>query len=68
MKFWKIIGWVTLSLAIILILVMGVVTAAMVFGVTANLDGIRSEVDAAATKILGREVAIEGSIELVISF
>jgi hypothetical protein len=48
--------------------VMGVVTAAMVFGVTANLDGIRSEVDAAATKILGREVAIEGSIELVISF
>jgi uncharacterized protein involved in outer membrane biogenesis len=52
----------------ILIVVIGVVTAAMVFGVTVNLDGIRSEVDAAATKILGREVAIEGSIELVISF
>jgi hypothetical protein len=68
MRFWKIIGWVTLCLAIILMAVMGVVTAAMVFGVTANLDGIRSEVDAAATKILGREVAIEGSIELVISF
>jgi hypothetical protein len=48
--------------------VMGVVTAAMVFGMTVNLDGIRSKVDAAATKILGREVAIEGSIELVISF
>ena len=68
MRIWKIIGWVTLSLGILLIVFIGAVTAAMIFGVTVNLDGMRSRVDAAATKTIGREVAIEGSVELVISF
>jgi uncharacterized protein involved in outer membrane biogenesis len=68
MKFWKIVGWTTLSLGTILIVFVGAITAAMIFGVTVNLDGLRNQVDAAATKALGRNIVIEGSVELVISF
>ena len=67
MRFWKISGWVTLSLGILLVVLLGAVATVMIFGVTVNLDGMRYRVDVAITEALSREVAIEGSVELVIS-
>ncbi len=68
MKIRKIIGWAALSSGILVILVIAFVAVAMKLGVTINLDRIRSQVDAAATKALGRDITLEGSIEMVVSF
>jgi uncharacterized protein involved in outer membrane biogenesis len=68
MKIRKIIGWATLLSAILVVLLIAAVAMAMKFGITINLDGFRSQVDAAATKALGRDVTIAGSVELVVSF
>ncbi|MGD9286773.1 MAG: AsmA family protein [Desulfobacterales bacterium] len=68
MRIRKIIGWATLLSAILVVLLIAAVALAMTFGITINLDGFRSQVDAAATKALGRDVTIAGSVELVVSF
>ena len=68
MRIRKIIGWATLLSGILVILFIAAVALAMKFGITINLDGFRSQVDAAATKALGRNITIAGSVELVVSF
>ena len=68
MKIGKIFGWTAFSIGILIIVFIVAVAVAMKLGVTINLDGIRSKVDAAATKALGRDITIEGAVELVVSF
>ena len=68
MRIKKIFGWTALSIGILIIVFIAAVAVAMKLGVTINLDGIRSKVDAAATKALGRDITIEGAVELVVSF
>ncbi len=53
------------ALAILIAIVIGVPAAFILFGVPVNLGFARSEVEKAATSALGREVAVEGSMELV---
>ena len=68
MKIRKIFGWTALSIGVLIIVCIVAVAVAMTLGLTINLDGLRSKVDAAATKALERDITIEGSVELVVSF
>ena len=64
----KAIKWASIAVGAMLVLLVAAVTLAMLLGVSINLDYIRDEVGAAATKALGREVAIKGSVSLLVSF
>jgi len=64
----KVIKWVGITIGGLLLCLVVAVLLAMAIGVTINLDGLRQKVDAAATQALGREVALEGSVNLVVSF
>lgn len=68
MRIRKIFGWTALSIGVLTIVCIVAVAVAMKLGLTINLDGLRSKVDAAATKALGRDITIEGSVKLVVSF
>ena len=64
----KAVKWISLAIGGMLLILVAAITLAMLLGVSINLDHIRDEVDAAATAALGREVAIEGAVSLLVSF
>lgn len=62
MRIRKIVGWTAISIGILIVVCIAAVSVAMQLGLTINLEDIRSKVSAAATKAVGRDITIGGSV------
>ena len=64
MRLPKFIGWTAIGIGGVVALLLIVSAIMIAFEITISLDRFREQIDAAATRALGRDVSIDGKIEL----